>query len=221
MGLTCFDFLDSLLAEDDQFVAVLPAGNFGKGFDCQPVVANLSAAHQDLRIPIDTVFLLVFGNFLCLNPPLLRLFAAHIRERCGILIAGNRLESCANFQICRFCFRLTHLAHREDVDALHAGIFVAGIDMIDIAPQGRLQLLIAKADDLLVVIIAIKRFFAFLQCLGLAHTEIHHQFAKVCLRKLRIHVQDVLTEVIRPIPLPILKEEEHTLHERGRICIRC
>ena len=138
-----------MLAGNDLFVRILPAGN---GLE----QLNRFFARSD-------TILGYFGfcggvNFVLAAD--FRFIKALFGERIRILKAGNAFEAISNCSVGLLRLRAVHSTYGVVISFDQAGVLIAVVDVSDIATHFFFKRLIAEAKNLVVIIFVIKRFGA-------------------------------------------------------------
>ena len=204
--------LDTLFAGGRQLVRVPPAGNLAKLSDGSVVGIDSGVPGKGFVLPPCDKRLAVGINRVLAG--LLSIPSATLRQRLGVLIAGDRVELPGRRKKCLLRRRPLHLLHRAAVNPLQTGVFVAFIDIADAAAQLVGQRVVGKAQGFFVISVPVKGRGAVAQSCLCPDAQLGHQLAEIGAGALRLEVEHLLAVGVGLVPLAVLEEHERPLEQR-------
>ena len=128
--------------------------------------------------------------------------------------SGNQSERVRCGFIRRFRICSVHSRNRAVIYTGQACVFVALVDMCNIAAHFGFQLIITEAKDFAVVFSVVKGICAIRQLLAAPDLQVSHQLAEICLSILGIDIKHLFAIYVRVLPFSVLKEQECSFKQR-------
>ena len=202
----CFYFFDHFPASGYLFVCVFPAGNALK--KPNSAIAPVYRAFY--------LFVVRRGIYSVLAAHL-GFIQALLNKRICVLEAGDCFERCRRRFESRLGVCRVHLIDCAIINTGQTGVFVAFIDMGNIAAHFGFEFLITETNHFSVVFSIVKGLGTIRQLLAGSNLQISHQLAEVCLCVLGIYIEDFFTINVSVLPFSVFEKKIRSFQKGSNI----
>ena len=137
----------------------------------------------------------------------------------GVLEVANTLKFFRRRIEAVFRGGKIHVIESAVINSVLAGIFVALVDVGDMADEGVGQRRVTEAHSLLEAAAAVKGLGAVGEPGLLSDVQLRHQLSEIRLRVSRIGIQNPLTIFICTLPVAVLQKHKGAIQQCRQICI--